>query len=85
MGHVILIFGTLIAINFGIGYEVSDKLYEDSEGVIEIQEIASVEPVADQNRTLTNWNIGNDYELTQWHQKGSITILTRTLLAPFLS
>ena len=54
MGHVILIFGTLIAINFGIGYEVSDKLYEDSEGVIEIQEIASVEPVADQNRTLTN-------------------------------
>lgn len=42
MGHVILVFGTLVAINLGLGYAVSDYLYEDEqqEGVVEIQEVA---------------------------------------------
>lgn len=42
MGHVILVFGTLVAINLGLGYVVSDYLYEDEqqEGVVEIQEVS---------------------------------------------
>ena len=42
MGHVILVFGTLVAINLGLGYMGSDYLYEDEpqEGVVEIQEVA---------------------------------------------
>ena len=48
MGHVILVFGTLVAINLGLGYAVSDYLYEDEtqEGVVEIQEVASEEAAA---------------------------------------
>ena len=42
MGHIILVFGTLIALNFGIGYQVSDELYED-QGVVEIQELATMD------------------------------------------
>jgi hypothetical protein len=43
MGHVIVVFGTLIALNFGVGFMVSDYLYEDEtkEGVVEVQEVAS--------------------------------------------
>ncbi len=52
MGHVILVFGTLVAINLGIGYMVSDYLYEDEEpieGVVEIEEVAGAEqPKAEQ-------------------------------------
>lgn len=42
MGHVIVVFGTLVAINLGLGYMVSDYLYEDEaqEGVVEIQDVA---------------------------------------------
>lgn len=44
MGHVILVFGTLVAVNLGIGYMVSDYLYEDEEqqvqGVVEVEEVA---------------------------------------------
>ena len=42
MGHVIVVFGTLIALNFGVGFMVSDYLYEDEtkEGVVEVQEVA---------------------------------------------
>ena len=45
MGHVILVFGTLVAINLGLGYMVSDYLCEDEqqEGVVEIQEVAPEE------------------------------------------
>ena len=43
MGHVIVVFGTLIALNFGVGFMVSDYLYEDDakEGVVEVQEASS--------------------------------------------
>jgi len=46
MGHVIVVFGTLIALNFGVGFMVSDYLYEDEtkEGVVEVQEVASEQP-----------------------------------------
>lgn len=53
MGHVILVFGTLVAINLGLGYVVSDYLYEDEQqaGVVEIQEVSpeavAVEPQAE--------------------------------------
>ncbi|OUS28354.1 hypothetical protein A9Q99_12590 [Gammaproteobacteria bacterium 45_16_T64] len=42
MGHVIVVFGTLIALNFGVGFMVSDYLYEDEtkQGVVEVQEVA---------------------------------------------
>ena len=42
MGHVILVFGTLVVINLGLGYAVSDYLYEDEQkdGVVEIQEVS---------------------------------------------
>lgn len=45
MGHVILVFGTLVVINLGLGYAVSDYLYEDEQkdGVVEIQEVAPEE------------------------------------------
>lgn len=48
MGHVILVFGTLVVINLGLGYAVSDYLYEDEqqEGVVEIQEVAPEEAAA---------------------------------------
>lgn len=42
MGHVFVIFGTLIAFNYGIGYMVSDRLYEDDptkQGEVKIEEI----------------------------------------------
>ena len=29
MGYVTIVFGTLIAFNFGVGYLVSEDLYED--------------------------------------------------------
>lgn len=47
MGHVILVFGTLVAINLGLGYMVSDYLYEDEQqqGVVEIQEVSAEEAV----------------------------------------
>lgn len=48
MGHVIVVFGTLIALNFGVGFMVSDYLYEDDakEGVVEVQEAATEQPEA---------------------------------------
>jgi len=48
MGHVIVVFGTLIALNFGVGFMVSDYLYEDDakEGVVEVQEASSEQPAA---------------------------------------
>lgn len=48
MGHVILVFGTLVVINLGLGYAVSDYLYEDEqkEGVVEIQEVSPEDAAA---------------------------------------
>lgn len=47
MGHVIVVFGTLIALNFGVGFMVSDYLYEDEakQGVVEVQEVAPEQDV----------------------------------------
>lgn len=36
MGHVILIFGTLVFINIGIGNVVGDYLYGEHEGTVTI-------------------------------------------------
>lgn len=47
MGHVILVFGTLIALNFGIGYQLSDELYED-QGIVEVQELATTDEKSNQ-------------------------------------
>ena len=43
MGHIIIILGTFIALNFGVGHTVADSLYEDemTKGVVEVQEEAS--------------------------------------------
>ncbi|MBV1920582.1 MAG: hypothetical protein KUG73_07855 [Pseudomonadales bacterium] len=42
MGHLIVILGTFIAFNFGVGHTVADNLYEDemTKGVVEVQERA---------------------------------------------
>ena len=42
MGHIIIILGTFIAFNFGVGHTVADNLYEDkaTTGVVEVQEEA---------------------------------------------
>ncbi len=41
MGHIIIIFGTLIALNFGFGLWVSDQVEaENTEaGVVEIEQV----------------------------------------------
>jgi len=41
MGHVIVVFGTLIALNFGVGFMVSDQLYDEepNQGVVEVQSL----------------------------------------------
>ena len=42
MGHIIIILGTFIALNFGVGHTVADNLYENeaAKGVVEVQEEA---------------------------------------------
>ncbi len=46
MGHLIVILGTFIAFNFGVGHTVADNLYEDemTEGVVEVQERSQKKP-----------------------------------------
>ncbi len=46
MGHIIIILGTFIAFNFGVGHTVADNLYEDKmiKGVVEVQEEALGQP-----------------------------------------
>lgn len=40
MGHVIAIFGTLIALNLGFGYWLSEENKESQpEGVVEVEEV----------------------------------------------
>lgn len=41
MGHVIVIFGTLIALNMGFGYWLSEKNAESNqpEGVVEVEDV----------------------------------------------
>jgi hypothetical protein len=48
MGHVIVIFGTLIALNMGFGYWLSEKNAESNqpEGVVEVEDVqAQAQPV----------------------------------------
>ncbi len=41
MGHVIAIFGTLIALNIGFGYWLSEENAESQpEGVVEVEEVS---------------------------------------------
>lgn len=54
MGHVILVFGTLVAVNLGIGYMVSDYLYEDEQPVQGVVEIEEVEPAVQPEPTPVN-------------------------------
>lgn len=41
MGHVIVIFGTLIALNMGFGYWLSEQNAEDQpkQGVVEVEDV----------------------------------------------
>jgi hypothetical protein len=41
MGHVIVIFGTLIALNMGFGYWLSEKNAESNQpqGVVEVEDV----------------------------------------------
>ena len=41
MGHVIAIFGTLIALNLGFGYWLSEQsdVAEPEQGVVEVEEV----------------------------------------------
>lgn len=41
MGHVIVIFGTLIALNMGFGYWLSEKNAESKQpqGVVEVEDV----------------------------------------------
>ncbi|MEE2729616.1 MAG: hypothetical protein VYA55_02285 [Pseudomonadota bacterium] len=47
MGHVIAIFGTLIALNLGFGFWLSEQndVAEPEEGVVEVEEVQA-DPVA---------------------------------------
>ena len=41
MGHVIVIFGSLIALNLGFGYWLSEEnMQSNSQGVVEIEEVS---------------------------------------------
>lgn len=46
MGYVIVIFGSLIALNFGFGAKVSDAAYSawDSEPSVEVEVLESAAP-----------------------------------------
>jgi len=50
MGSVIAIFGTLIALNLGFGYWLSEQndIQQPEEGVVEIEEVSVEEPVEPQ-------------------------------------
>lgn len=50
MGHVIAIFGTLIALNLGFGYWLSDQndAAQPDEGVVEVEEVSVDQPVEPQ-------------------------------------
>jgi hypothetical protein len=47
MGHVIAIFGTLIALNLGFGYWLSEQndVAEPEEGVVEVEEVPADQAV----------------------------------------
>ena len=48
MGHVIVIFGTLIALNMGFGYWLSEKNAEkqQQQGVVEVEDVQAEVPQA---------------------------------------
>lgn len=48
MGSVIAIFGTLVALNLGFGYWLSEQNEnsQPQEGVVEVEEVAVEQPVA---------------------------------------
>ena len=47
MGHVIVIFGTLIALNLGFGYWLSEKNAESQpQGVVEVEDVQAQAPAA---------------------------------------
>ena len=47
MGHVIAIFGTLIALNLGFGYWLSEQndVAEPDQGVVEVEEVPAEQAV----------------------------------------
>lgn len=47
MGHVVVIFGTLIALNLGFGYWLSEQndTQQPEEGVVEVEEVSVDQPV----------------------------------------
>ncbi|HVL01618.1 MAG TPA: hypothetical protein VM553_17490 [Dongiaceae bacterium] len=48
MGHVIVIFGTLIALNMGFGYWLSEENAENQpkQGVVEVEDVQTNSAVA---------------------------------------
>lgn len=50
MGHVVAIFGTLIALNLGFGFWLSEEnaAAEPEEGVVEVEEVSVDEAVESQ-------------------------------------
>ena len=48
MGHVIVIFGTLIALNMGFGYWLSEKNAEKQppQGVVSVEDVQAEAPPA---------------------------------------
>lgn len=47
MGHVIVIFGTLIALNMGFGYWLSEQNAEkQAQGVVEVEDVQAQAPAA---------------------------------------
>ena len=47
MGHVLLVFGTLVMLNIGIVSKVSDNWYA-AEGKVEIEDSQSSEPAKEE-------------------------------------
>lgn len=52
MGHVIAIFGTLIALNLGFGYWLSEQndVAEPEQGVVEVEEVPANQAVEPQKQ-----------------------------------
>lgn len=55
MGHVIVIFGTLIALNMGFGYWLSEKNAESNQpqGVVEVEDVQAQAQPAPETQPAT--------------------------------
>ncbi len=62
MGYVIVIFGSLIALNWGFGYWLSEENRENRvEGVVEIEQIPAVDDDEKNSKSLQETHAKTEY------------------------